>query len=772
MTILDAAKAYRDRQWMPVPIPYRSKRPDRKHWEQMRLTADELPSHFTGKEQNIGILLGEPSGWLIDVDLDHPRAVEIAGQYLPPTPAIFGRESKRRSHWIYRSACPAVTRKLRSRSAGMIVEFRSTGCQTVFPPSTHESGELIEWEDPTAEPATVDPNELLTACEALADAVRVELGEKRQPKPKKVTEKHKPEPAAAAESQPVEQQASAYPRCLAALRRIGLVDKSDGSLRLFTAACRCVEYGLADEEAVRCIREYAESQPFPYEYSDSEILDRLYDAGQKCERGSALEVDEEGLVKLGNRDPDTGRLVLSPRRTLPTAHAFVREFCTHPDGATSRCYAGILMEWRDNHFVAVEDGSVRNRLQPWLHDALRYIFDKQTGECKLVDFESNPGTVGAALETIRNYLHLPASITPPVWLIGPDGLAAEPDDAPDPREILSCRTLNLHIPTGTVLPATPALFTTSALDFDFKADAPSPVNWLAFLNQLWGGDAQSIELLQDWFGYVLTADTSQQKMLLLVGPRRSGKGTIARVLARLVGHGNIVGPTTSSLAGTFGLQPLIGKSLAIVSDARFSGDNIQTVVERLLCISGEDGLTIDRKHMPAVTMRLPTRFMFLTNELPRLTDSSGALAGRFLVLRLTQSFFGKEDPGLTDKLLAELPGILLWALQGWLRLRSRGRFAQPASADQALCDLQELSSPVGTFVQECCTVAPGRQADARALYKRWKEYCADMGRDHPGTIQSFARDLHAAVPGLITRFVRDGSGRARIYQGISLLFGV
>ena len=553
--------------------------------------------------------------------------------------------------------------------------------------------------------------------------------------------------------------------------RIGLVDKSDGSFRLFTAACRCVEHGLADEDAVRCIREYAGKHPFPREYGDAEIIDRLRDAEQRCERGSALEVDEEGLVKLGNRDPATGRLVLSARRTLPTAQAFVREFCTHPDGATMRSYAGILMEWRDNHYVPVEDGAVRNRLQPWLHSALRYIHDKRTGESILVDFEGNPTTVSAALETIRNYLHLPTSVPMPVWLIGPDSMAAGPDDAPDPREILSCRTLNLHIPTGTILPATPALFTTSALDFDFSADAPTPVNWLAFLNQLWGGDAQSIELLQDWFGYTLTADTSQHKVLLLVGPRRSGKGTIARVLGRLVGQSNVVGPTTSSLAGTFGLQPLIGKSLAIVSDARFSGDNIQTVIERLLCVSGEDSLTIDRKHMPAVTMRLPTRFMFLTNELPRLTDSSGALAGRFLVLHLTRSFFGKEDPGLTDKLLAELPGILLWALQGWLRLRERGRFAQPASADQALHDLQDLSSPVGAFVRECCVVAPGKQADARTLYGRWKSFCEDMGREHPGTIQSFARDLHAAVPGLVTRFVRDGSGRARIYEGIGLVFG-
>ena len=65
---------------------------------------------------------------------------------------------------------------------------------------------------------------------------------------------------------------------------------------------------------------------------------------------------------------------------------------------------------------------------------------------------------------------------------------------------------------------------------------------------------------------------------------------------------------------------------AIVSDARISGrSDAKVVVERLLSISGEDSLTIDRKYKEPWTGRLPTRFLVLTNELPKLTDSSGAL---------------------------------------------------------------------------------------------------------------------------------------------------
>ena len=181
-------------------------------------------------------------------------------------------------------------------------------------------------------------------------------------------------------------------------------------------------------------------------------------------------------------------------------------------------------------------------------------------------------------------------------------------------------------------------------------------------------------------------------------------------------EGNVAAPTTGGLAGNFGLQPLIGKSVGLVSDARFSGDGIQTVVERLLCISEEDALTIDRKHMTSVTMKLPTRFTFLTNELPRFTDSSGALAGRFLILQMNRSFYGQEDPNLSARLLDEIPGILHWAIDGWKRLRKRGHFVQPSSVEEAIQELEDLSSPVGAFVREKCMFGSGYRCDLNDDY--------------------------------------------------------
>src|SRR5205823_3068327 len=128
------------------------------------------------------------------------------------------------------------------------------------------------------------------------------------------------------------------------------------------------------------------------------------------------------------------------------------------------------------------------------------------------------------------------------------------------------------------------------------------------------------------------------------------------------------------------------------------------VVERLLSISGEDPQTIDRKNLEPVTLKLPVRFVIMTNELPRLNDPSGALVGRLVVLRQTESWYGREDTNLTDKLMTELPSILRWSITGWGRLYGRGHFIEPDSGRNIVRDLEDLSSPIGAFIRECCNV--------------------------------------------------------------------
>lgn len=175
-TPLEHSRDLHARGLAPIPVPHKSKAPRLHGWQTLRLTADDLARHFDGEPSNIGTLLGEPAQWTVDVDLDHPRAVALADSVLPATGMVWGRDGNPRSHWLYRVTRPIETAKWQSKSAGMIVELRSTGCQTLAPGSIHPSGERVRF-DADGEPATVDPDTLHAACESLANAVREELGE-------------------------------------------------------------------------------------------------------------------------------------------------------------------------------------------------------------------------------------------------------------------------------------------------------------------------------------------------------------------------------------------------------------------------------------------------------------------------------------------------------------------------------------------------------------------------------------------------------------------
>ena len=448
------------------------------------------------------------------------------------------------------------------------------------------------------------------------------------------------------------------------------------------------------------------------------------------------------------------KVVLNPGDPLPSARAFLDVHYTQDDVRTLHYHAGVFYAWDGRCYPEADTATIRAELYRFLDVAVR--LDGQRKQHPFRPTSTKVTNVGDALKAETN---LPKSITAPAWL----------DQAPDlpASEILACQNGLLHLPTLALMPRTPLFYSHNALTFDYDAEALEPEKWLRFLDDLWPDDPESIGALQEAFGYFLTSDIRQQKLFLLVGPKRSGKGTIARVLTGLLGQANVCGPTLSSLGMNFGLAPLIGRQVAVISDARLGGRADQhAIAERLLSVSGEDGLTVDRKFLPPWTGKLPTRFLILTNELPRLADTSGALASRFVVLTLTKSFYGREDHDLTGTLLAELSGILNWAIDGWQRLQERGRFVQPQSSVDAIQTLEDLSSPIGAFIRDRCEVAPGLEVETKQLFDTSIGWCEDQGRAHPGTAQTFGRDLRAVIPGLKTQQRREGDQMVRTYSGV------
>jgi P4 family phage/plasmid primase-like protien len=423
------------------------------------------------------------------------------------------------------------------------------------------------------------------------------------------------------------------------------------------------------------------------------------------------------------------------------------------DVCTLRFHMDDWHKWQTGRYVTVLPSEIRAEVVNYLNTRCHHL---------------SSGVVNNVLDQLRAKTLLPFGYTPPCWVKTPEGLSW------DPAAVLSCKNGLLYLPDfadgePALIPATPRLFTPAALDFAFDEHAPPPLRWLDFLAELWGDDQQSIDALQEWFGYFLVPDTRQQKMFWIIGPKRSGKGTIARVAVSLIGNHNVCSPTLSSLAGNFGLQNLLGKTLAIISDARLSGRTDQAVVtERLLSITGEDYQDVDRKHKSQVNLKLLTRMMVLSNELPRLHDASGALSSRMIILRTSKSFYGEENINLTEQLLAERPGILLWAIEGWKRLQARGKFLQPTSGAELREQMDDLASPVGAFLKDRCEFGPDLEEPTKSLYAGYQAWMLANGSKASGD-SIFARDLFAAAPHVRSVRRRDGEKRLHVYLGLRML---
>ena len=152
-------------------VPNDGKRPMLKGWTEDRLREVDLPLHFDNG-QNVGVLNGEPSGWLIAVDIDVPEAREASDQFLPKT-VRSGRTGTPYAHAWYRTP-GARTRKYQDTDGAMLLEIRSTGCQTLVPPSVHPNGERYGWHpDGISEPAEMTVEELERHCAELATAAVV-----------------------------------------------------------------------------------------------------------------------------------------------------------------------------------------------------------------------------------------------------------------------------------------------------------------------------------------------------------------------------------------------------------------------------------------------------------------------------------------------------------------------------------------------------------------------------------------------------------------------
>jgi putative DNA primase/helicase len=436
-------------------------------------------------------------------------------------------------------------------------------------------------------------------------------------------------------------------------------------------------------------------------------------------------------------------------------------------------YQNEWMDWSEGAYHGIEAETIEAAVSAFMGAAkvagYQTVADqngKKVQEPALFPFNPTPKHIADTYTMLRHACHVPVNtMDPPSWLEGTSDEYLQLN----PKTLISFKNGLLDIETRALYPATSHFFTRTALEMEYDRDAPVPELWLQFLTQVTNGRGPLIDLVQEMLGYLLTCDTSMHKIFFLWGLPRSGKGTILRVTTALVGKGNMRFPTIETLAGRFGLQNLIAASVAQITDANTMNKiQLGTAANRMNGISGEDGQTVERKNIGDWNGKISARFQMAGNSLPNFGSNTAAMATRLLIIPFERSFKGSEDRRLTEKLIAELPGILNWCLVGLDRLRARGDFFEPADSAAAKKRLVHMSDPIHGFVEDCCSLKGGAGVDKHVLYSTYVEYCEEL-HAKVQSLGDFTEGLQAIHPTVrVSRRRKGENHQVRCYRNIRL----
>lgn len=316
----------------------------------------------------------------------------------------------------------------------------------------------------------------------------------------------------------------------------------------------------------------------------------------------------------------------------------------------------------------------------------------------------------------------------------------------------------LDISTYELYPHTPEYLSTSQIPLAFEKGADAS-RWRQFLYEIMDGDQEQVRLLQQIAGYCLTTDTRYAKAFILYGSGANGKSLFTRMISKIVGQQNVSSLNLSTINKQFGLTGMIGKKVNLIDE--ISGNYFESNVIKGL-ISGEK-MSAEIKYRPEPLEFFPsTKLIFSVNELPKINDTTPGLYRRFMIVPFNKTFISNPDLTLEDKLTAELPGILNWAIEGLKSLRENGRFVETAKNFEMMNIFKMDNSPLVEFLQSNYSPAPAGEEQkyairSFALYQEYRNYCMDNGYKHK-SLANFSREMgHTVMDGWIIGKRKDGA---------------
>lgn len=445
------------------------------------------------------------------------------------------------------------------------------------------------------------------------------------------------------------------------------------------------------------------------------------------------------------------------------ADRFVKDYHTDESGiVTLRNFHGYWMQWNGHMYEPIDMSSLRGDIYRYL-DGKHYVKVTAKG-IDVVPYKPTRSKVADILDSMNRWC--PVVKDPPVWL--------DDEEHTDPRDLILFKNGMLDVKEyldGNIKlhNSDPRLFTRGVLPYDYDPNAWSTMFDDA-CNQWFNGDEERIRQLSQWYGYNMIADMSMEKLMLFLGPPRSGKGTCCEILQALIGRNQYCSTSFQALAGPHGLENISGKLAAIMGDAKTPRKSeADTALEIILRIVGGDYININPKHIREYDCYPTCRFTIAMNDLPRFSDHAQALVARSNILKFSNSYVGKEDFTLKARLKreAEQGKMINFALWGLKDLREQGKFFVPGTSEELIKELRHTVAPVLAFSEECCILDNSEYIATSQIFEAYENWCS-IGNYKACNINTFGRRLKSCCPEIEDFRPKLDGRRQRTYKGITL----
>lgn len=296
------------------------------------------------------------------------------------------------------------------------------------------------------------------------------------------------------------------------------------------------------------------------------------------------------------------------------------------------------------------------------------------------------------------------------------------------RSFLNLKNGMLNTETMELAQHHPSFFSTIRIPTDYRPDAECP-RFRQFLHEIMDGDQERILLIQEIMGYFLTAETVIQKAFFFHGNGANGKSLLAKIITLLCGEENVANVPLSDLGTRFGLQNLPDKTLNVSTENEFSERSLNT--QMFKAITGGDVVTVEQKYKAAFSCKLICKLLLLLNTLPQTRDLTHGYFRRLVLVPFNRRFEGEaEDKNLLDKLIVELEGILIFALEGLQRLRRQNYvFTESAAVNESVEEYRREQNPVIDFIEDMVRVVPEGRVKRPDVPNVFRDWCNANGHE-------------------------------------------